>query len=366
MESSALPDDPFWRGKKVFLTGHSGFKGGWLTLWLTLMGAKVTGYSLPPNTKPSMFAVCGVQDVAECSLFGDIREYQQLERAMKDAAPDIVFHLAAQPLVRHSYVHPVETYQTNVMGTVNLLEAMRQIRTIRAAIIVTTDKCYENTEQSVAFSEDDPMGGHDPYSSSKGCAEIVVSAYQRSFFSRDTYPTHGVAIATARAGNVIGGGDWSVDRLVPDALAAFQTGQYLSIRNPNAIRPWQHVLDPLAGYLVLAKKLFESGVTYNGAWNFGPDPENEKRVVDVISSLASAWGPSAKWRYDEAIHAHEARFLKLDCSKAHSQLDWRPQYPLEIALQKTVEWHLAASASKNMREFSNSQIAEYRLSHSSN
>ncbi len=352
----------FWLNKKVFITGHTGFKGGWLSLWLTLMGAKVTGFALPPNTIPSMYSLADIESTIFFSQLGDIRDYQSLKSAMIAAAPDVVFHLAAQPLVKYSYQNPIETYQTNVMGTAHVLEAMRNIETIRAALIITTDKCYENNDKQTAYNEMDPMGGFDPYSSSKGCAELVVSAYQRSFFSKQNPP---LAVATARAGNVIGGGDWSADRLLPDAFKAFDAGKPLLIRNLNAIRPWQHVLEPLAGYLLLAQKLFESGSVYVGGWNFGPDSRSEKPVSEVIELLTRMWGPTAKWQQDGTFHAHEASSLKLDCSKANSCLGWLPQWTLEVALQKTVDWQNAVKANINMNKFSLAQIIEYQLQYQS-
>jgi CDP-glucose 4,6-dehydratase len=352
----------FWRNKKVFVTGHTGFKGGWLTIWLTMMGAKVTGFSLPPHTTPSLYMKARIDKLIEQSQFGDIRDYEKLKLALVESEPEVVFHLAAQPLVRYSYQNPLETYQTNVMGTAHLLEAMRYIDSVRAAVIITTDKCYENTEKLTAYAETDPMGGYDPYSSSKGCAELVVSAYQRSFFSKEKYTTHRLAIATARAGNVIGGGDWSQDRLIPDTLKAFEAEQTLSIRNPAAVRPWQHVLDPLAGYLVLGQRLFESGPLFIGAWNFGPRAEDEKPVSAVIDSLAQILGPTAKWEHDGSTQPHEASVLRLDCEKAREQLGWQPRWPLNVALNKTVAWHQAVKANQNMHEFSLTQITEYNVS----
>jgi CDP-glucose 4,6-dehydratase len=352
----------FWRNKKVFVTGHTGFKGGWLAMWLTMMGAKVTGFSLPPNTNPSLYAKARIDKLIEQSQLGDIRDYEKLKLALVESEPEVVFHLAAQPLVRYSYQNPLETYQTNVMGTAHLLEAMRYIDSVRAAVIITTDKCYENTEKLTAYAETDPMGGYDPYSSSKGCTELVVSAYQRSFFSKEKYTTHRLAIATARAGNVIGGGDWSQDRLIPDALKAFEAEKTLSIRNPAAVRPWQHVLDPLAGYLVLGQRLFESGPLFIGAWNFGPHTEDEKPVSAVIDTLAQILGPTARWERDGTTHPHEASVLRLDFTKAREQLGWQPRWPLNVALNKTVAWHQAVKANQNMHEFSLTQIAEYSVS----
>lgn len=263
--------DPFfWKDKRVFLTGHTGFKGGWLTIWLSAMGAKVVGFSLAPNTNPNLFEVANVASSCEDSHICDIAHFEHLRKTMLLAKPDIVIHMAAQPLVRYAYLNPVETYATNVMGTVHVLEALRSCKTVRAAVMVTTDKCYENKEWTWGYRENDSMGGYDPYSNSKSCAELVSASYRQSFFSEKDYAKHGVAIASARAGNVIGGGDWSADRLIPDAISAFESGKALMIRNPLSIRPWQHVLEPLSGYLVLAQALYEKGIDFNGAWNFGP------------------------------------------------------------------------------------------------
>jgi CDP-glucose 4,6-dehydratase len=288
--SAAAVDPVFWNGKRVFLTGHTGFKGGWLSLWLASMGAKVTGYALAPNTEPNFFKVALVEKDLEKSHIADIRNLVTLQDAMKEAQPEIVIHMAAQPLVRYSYVNPVETYATNVMGTIHVLEAIRSLECVRAVVVVTTDKCYENKEWAWGYRENEPMGGHDPYSNSKGCAELVTSAYRESYFSPKTYESHRVSIASARAGNVIGGGDWSEDRLIPDAIKAFERGESLMIRNPLATRPWQHVLEPLSGYLVLAQALYKVGAKFDGGWNFGPRDEDARSVQEVINLLIQEWG----------------------------------------------------------------------------
>jgi CDP-glucose 4,6-dehydratase len=344
----------FWKNKSVFLTGHTGFKGGWLALWLSSMGAKVTGYALAPNTIPNLFDVLAIDSLIEKSHIADIRDLATLQKAMSEAKPDIVIHMAAQPLVRYSYANPVETYATNVMGTVHTLESTRAIESVRATVVVTTDKCYENREREAGYREDEAMGGFDPYSSSKGCAELVSSAYRQSYFSKSAN-----RLASARSGNVIGGGDWSHDRLIPDAIKAFEANQVLMIRNPFATRPWQHVLEPLSGYLVLAQALYERGAAFASAWNFGPRDEDNRSVKEVIDLLISNWGDSAGWEKEGSEQPHEANLLKLDCSKARSQLDWAPKWNLEIAVQKIVEWQKAYQQKQNMREVSLAQINQY-------
>ena len=352
--------DPFfWKGKKVFLTGHTGFKGGWMTAWLNLMGADVVGFSLAPKTKPNLFEVAGISSLCMESHISDIRHLDDLTNAMRQATPDIVIHMAAQPLVRYSYVSPVETYSTNVMGTVNVLEAIRSSPRVKAAIIVTSDKCYENKEWVWGYRENEPMGGYDPYSNSKGCAELVAAAYRQSFFSDKDFSKHQVGIASARAGNVIGGGDWSEDRLIPDALAAFEANQPLIIRNPLSIRPWQHVLEPLSGYLVLAQALFEQGTEFSGAWNFGPQDSDARSVQDVVELLISQWSGPAAWRQDGALHPHEAHFLRLDCTKARQALNWRARWDLEKAIATIVEWQQAYSKGDDMLGIMRKQIDSY-------
>jgi CDP-glucose 4,6-dehydratase len=352
-------DPVFWKGKKVFLTGHTGFKGGWISLWLASMGAKVTGYALAPNTTPNLFDVLVIDSLIEQSHIADIRDLATLQKAMSEAKPDVVIHMAAQPLVRYSYANPVETYATNVMGTVHVLESIRYIDCMRAAVIVTTDKCYENKEWAWGYRENESMGGHDPYSNSKGCAELVTSAYRQSYFSPDKYDQHKVAIASARAGNVIGGGDWSEDRLIPDAIKAFEANKPLMIRNPLATRPWQHVLEPLSGYLILAQALYGQGALFASGWNFGPRDEDNRTVEEVINLLIANWGSSICWKKEGSEQPHEAHLLKLDCSKAHTQLGWTPKWDLDIATQKILQWQKAFQVKENMQAISLAQINQY-------
>jgi len=355
--SSVKVNPCFWRGKKVFLTGHTGFKGSWLSLWLSSMGAEVTGYALAPNTNPNLYDVLDIKSLINLSMIGDIRNLDLLQNTMSNANPDIVIHMAAQPLVRYSYLNPVETYATNVMGTVNVLEATRHVESVRATVVVTSDKCYENKEQDRGYTEHEPMGGYDPYSNSKGCAELVTSSYRQSYFSNNTRENF---LASARAGNVIGGGDWSEDRLIPDAIRAFESGKPIILRNPLATRPWQHVLEPLSGYLILAEALFEKGSAFTSAWNFGPLDKDNRSVKDVIDLIISEWGNSALWKCDETENPHEAKLLKLDCTKANIQLGWTPKWSLEIATQKIVEWQKKFNSNENMNKFSLKQIEEYQ------
>ncbi len=339
----------FWRGRRVFITGHTGFKGGWLSLWLQQLGAKVTGYALAPSTNPSLFEVAHVAS-SMTSVFGDIRDLSHFRPTLAGTDPEIVFHLAAQPLVRASYADPIETYSTNVMGTVNVFEAVRSLPSVKAVVNVTSDKAYENREWVWGYRETDPMGGYDPYSSSKGCAELLTSAYRRSF---------GLPLASARAGNVIGGGDWSTDRLVPDVLAALAADRPVAIRNPAATRPWQHVLDPLRGYLTLAERLYQETTTYAEGWNFGPDDESCQPVSAVVAECVAAWGGAAAWRSQSGDHPHEAGFLKLDSSKARARLDWRPKLDLQQAIRATTDWHRAWLKGSDMRSFTLLQIENH-------
>jgi CDP-glucose 4,6-dehydratase len=356
----ASVDSSFWINKRVFLTGHTGFKGGWLSLWLSELGAKVTGYALEPKTTPNFFEVAKIESDLEQSHIADIRDLEKLKKAMIDARPEIVIHMAAQPLVRYSYSNPVETYATNVMGTVHVLESIRSLDCMRAAVIVTTDKCYENKEWAWGYRENEPMGGYDPYSNSKGCAELVASAYRQSYFAPDQYHTHRVAIATVRAGNVIGGGDWSEDRLLPDAIKAFEAQEVLNIRNPLATRPWQHVLEPLSGYLVLAQALYHEGAKYGGGWNFGPRDDDARSVQEVIDLLIKNWGSLASWTQDKSEQPHEAHSLRLDCSKARQYLNWVPRWNLEQAIQNITQWQQALKGGDDMNAFSRKQINTYR------
>jgi CDP-glucose 4,6-dehydratase len=348
----------FWRNRRVLVTGHTGFKGGWLSLWLQALGARVAGFALPPPTEPSLFAACRVADGMD-SRFADLRDAQQVLAAARAADPEIVLHLAAQPLVRQSYADPVETYATNVMGTVHLLEAVRQLPSVRAVVIVTSDKCYENREWVWGYRENEPLGGFDPYGSSKGCVELVTAAYRNSFFHPSRHAEHHVAIATARAGNVVGGGDWAVDRLVPDCLRAIDGGTPLTLRFPDAVRPWQHVLDPLAGYLALAERLHVEGADFAEAWNFGPSDEDARPVRWVVEQLIHGCGSQLSWELEPSPQPHEANNLRLDCAKARSRLGWRARWPLPVALEKVCAWHKAFGRGANMRDFALAQIGEF-------
>jgi CDP-glucose 4,6-dehydratase len=327
-------DASFWKGKRVFLTGHTGFKGSWLSLWLQNMGAIVKGYSLDVNSKPALFIEANVEAEMESEI-GDIRNLEQLTKSMVSFSPDILIHMAAQPLVRLSYQEPVDTYTTNVIGTVNVLESARKCPNVKGIVAVTTDKCYENKEWEWGYRENEPMGGYDPYSSSKGCSELVTSAYRRSFFSSEDT----ASLASARAGNVIGGGDWAEDRLIPDILRAFEKSEPVVIRNPLSTRPWQHVLEPLSGYLVLAQELFLNGDEFAEGWNFGPKDEDCKPVSWILDEMVSHWGNNSSWSLDKNSNPHEAGFLKLDCSKASNRLKWDPKWNLQSTLKSIVDWH---------------------------
>lgn len=324
----------FWKGKKVYLTGHTGFKGSWLSLWLQNMGALVKGYSLDVNTHNSLFLEANVAKEMDSEI-GDIRDLEHLTNSMTAFNPDILIHMAAQALVRFSYHEPVETYSTNVIGTVNVLEAARKCKNLKAIVSVTTDKCYENKEWEWGYRENEPMGGKDPYSSSKGCAELVISAYRHSFFSSENT----ASLASARAGNVIGGGDWAKDRLIPDILSAFEKSESVVIRNPLSIRPWQHVLEPLSGYLVLAQELYLNGDEFAEGWNFGPKDEDCKPTSWIIEEMVKIWGANASWVLDKNSNPHEAVFLKLDCSKARQKLKWNSKWNLEYTIKSIVNWH---------------------------
>ncbi|WP_374334962.1 CDP-glucose 4,6-dehydratase [Leeia sp.] len=350
----------FWSGKRVFLTGHTGFKGSWMSLWLQQLGAELTGFALTPPTTPNLFEEARVAEGMH-SVLGDIRDFDALKQSMMAAQPDIVIHMAAQPLVLYSYQNPVETYATNVMGTVHLLEAVRQVAGIRAVVNITTDKCYENREWVWGYRENEPMGGHDPYSNSKGCAELVTSAYRSSFFQAATDSSSSCAIASARAGNVIGGGDWASDRLIPDILRAFETRQTVQIRNPHATRPWQHVLEPLRGYCTLAERLYQQGAAYAEGWNFGPRAEDAQPVGWIVQHMAELWGPTAQWVVTEnQPRQHEANSLKLDIAKARSRLGWNPSLDLTQALRLTVDWARQRQAGKDVRQTTLAQIAAYQ------
>lgn len=347
-----MVDKNFWHGKKVFLTGHTGFKGSWLSIWLQSLGAVVKGYALAPPTTPSLYEEARVDKLIDSEI-GDIRNLDKLTISMVSFDPDILIHMAAQPLVRLSYKEPLETYDINVMGTAKVLEAARGCANLKAIVSVTTDKCYENKEWVWGYREDEPMGGHDPYSSSKGCAELVTSAYRRSFLQ-----DAGVGLASARAGNVVGGGDWADDRLIPDILRAFEQEKPVIIRNPKSTRPWQHVLEPLSGYLVLAQKLYENPSEYAEGWNFGPNEEDAKPVDWILDKMTALW-PNSEWRLDEGDHPHEAGYLKLDISKAKSYLQWHPMWRLEQTLERIVKWHKAWLDEKDMQAACLEEINDY-------
>jgi CDP-glucose 4,6-dehydratase len=340
----------YWQGRRVFLTGHTGFKGGWLALWLKRLGANVYGYALAPPTEPNFFTVAQVAGDLAGESRADVRDELALRAALAAAEPEIVLHLAAQPLVRYSYAQPVETYAVNVLGTVHLLEAARRCRSVRAIVNVTTDKCYENHEWVWGYRESEPLGGTDPYSSSKACAELVCAAYRESFLKQNA-----IALATARAGNVIGGGDWSADRLLPDFLRAADSGAVLSVRHPDATRPWQHVLDPLRGYLALAERLHQQGQRFAGAWNFGPHLDDSLPVRQLLDA-AAALLPGTAWQCADGTFPREAHTLKLDSSKARAELGWAPRWRLRSALEQTVRWHQSWRSGQDMHAFSLAQI----------
>lgn len=354
MSKVVNPDVTFWRGRRVLLTGHTGFKGSWLALWLQSLGAEVHGLALPAPTDPALFDQAKVSAGMASSTLADIRDLAAVHGVFERSKPEILLHLAAQPLVRLSYEQPVETFATNVMGTVHVLEAARQCDSLRAIVNVTTDKCYENREWVWGYRENEAMGGHDPYSASKGCAELVTAAYRRSFLSQGR-----VALASARAGNVIGGGDWAADRLVPDILRAFERKEPVLIRNPHAIRPWQHVLEPLSGYLVLAERLFTQGQSHAEAWNFGPRDDDVQPVQWIVERLVSEWGQGASWKLNLGDHPHEANYLKLDIAKARQGLGWQPRWTLAQALSRIVEWQQAWLAGQDMQALCLHQIEQY-------
>jgi CDP-glucose 4,6-dehydratase len=351
-------DASFWQGKRVFITGHTGFKGSWLTLWLHSMGAVLKGFSLNPPTEPSLYQCAAVNSVID-STIGDIRDFDKLYSAINEFKPEIVFHMAAQPLVRLSYDEPIETYSTNVMGTVHLLEAVKRVGGVKAVINITSDKCYENREWVWGYRENEAMGGYDPYSNSKGCAELVASSYRNSFFNEKDYGKHGVALASVRAGNVIGGGDWAKDRLIPDILRSFENQQTVIIRNPHAIRPWQHVLEPLSGYIIIAQRLYSEGPAFAEGWNFGPREDDAMPVQFIVETMVKIWGDDAAWQLDGADHPHEAHYLKLDCSKARSRLQWQPRWDLVETLGRIVRWHKAWIAGEDMLVLTQREINEY-------
>ncbi len=358
----------FWKHKKVFITGHTGFKGSWLSLWLQQLDARVIGYALPPPTQPSLFELA---DVARnmTSIIGDVRDYAAVKSALAEHRPEIVIHMAAQALVRYSYAHPLETYATNVMGTAHVQEAVRHTKSVKAVIAVTSDKCYQNNERDSGYRGSDALGGHDPYSNSKACAELVTAAYRSSYFNSAWAQTacppylgthHNAALASVRAGNVIGGGDWAQDRLAPDVMNALMERRTPVIRNPAAVRPWQHVLEPLQGYMMLAEKLWEEGAAYAEAWNFGPDAEDARPVVWIVQKLAALWGAPYQYTTEAAIQPHEARSLCVDSSKAKQRLGWKPDLSLATTLEWVVEWYRAYERKADMREVAATQILRYQ------
>lgn len=359
VEGLAVTRKPeFWARRRVFVTGHTGFKGGWLCLWLSQLGAEVHGFALEPSTNPSLFEAARLRSRIASSTFGDVRDAEALTKALRGASPDVVFHLAAQPIVRASYEDPVGTFATNVMGTVNVLEAIRGAPSVRAGVIVTTDKCYEDRDGARPYREGDALGGHDPYASSKACSELVVNSYRRSFFGARG---HAAAIATARAGNVIGGGDWAADRLLPDAVRAFSSGRSLRVRRPASTRPWQHVLEPLSGYLSLASRLVEAPEEAAGAWNFGPDPAENASVAHVVERVARAWGEGVRFEVDEAPDGvHEARALSLDSSKSRARLGWSPRLDLATAIAWTTHWYRAFFAGDDAFDLTLRQIHDFQ------
>ncbi len=351
-------DKRFWRKKKVLITGHTGFKGSWLSLWLQSAGAYVIGYALSPPTKPNLFEIANVAE-GMLSFNGDVRDLNHLKNIILENKPEIIFHSAAQSIVRYGYENPIETYSTNVMGTVNVLEAVRHSKCVRVLVIVTTDKCYDNKEWFWGYRENEPMGGNDPYSSSKGCAEIITSAYRDSFFPKKDCEQHDLALASVRAGNVIGGGDWSEDRLIPDIMKAFIENRPAFIRNPNSIRPWQHVLEPLSGYLCLAENLWNNGPKFSSGWNFGPNDEDAKPVHWIVERLIDLWGEEACMELDKQKHPQEATYLKLDCSKAKSLLDWAPKLNLSEALEWVVRWYRNYQKNEDMRYITEEEILRF-------
>lgn len=348
----------FWRNKKVLLTGHTGFKGSWLSICLQSLGSDLTGFSLPPPTDPSLYVLAGVERGMR-SVEGDIRDLHHMQKVMQETQPEIVFHLAAQSLVRQSYADPVGTFSTNVLGTAHVLEAARATASIRAVIVVTSDKCYDNKEDGRAYRESDSLGGFDPYSSSKAAAELVTAAFRNSFFAPQQRETP-TGIASVRAGNVIGGGDWAVDRLIPDVMRGVFEGREVFIRNPHAVRPWQHVLEPLHGYLLLAEKLYGDPLVYSQGWNFGPDESDSQPVAALLEQLGRCWGPGMTWRIDNGRHHHEAKYLRLDSSKARSMLGWRPRWNLTRALEATAEWYKALHSRKDAASLTREQIRAYQ------
>lgn len=346
--------DSFWAGKKILITGHTGFKGGWISLWLNMLGADVAGYSLEPPTEPSLYENLNLNGVLSLDILGDITDLKKLNSALVDFRPEIIIHMAAQSLVKKSYEAPILTYNTNVMGTVCVLEAAKKVSSVKTILNITTDKCYENKEWIWPYRENEALGGYDPYSSSKACSEIISSAYRDSFL-RDI----GIGLATARSGNVIGGGDWAANRIVPDTMRAFMNGEALTVRNPDAVRPWQHVLEPIYGYILLCQKLYQEPDKYADSWNFGPDNSEDKPVSQLADFMVKEWGAGATWELDQNAHPHEAQQLRLDSSKAKKYLNWSQTWSIEKALKETVRWYKAWFNNENVRNVSLMQIEKY-------
>lgn len=349
----------FWNGKTVLLTGHTGFKGSWLSLWLQKLGVNLVGFSKSVPTKPSLFEIANVEN-GMSSIIGNVCDYEKVSGVLKEYKPKIVIHMAAQAILRESYKDPIETYSTNVIGTVNLLEAIRKESNVRVVLNVTSDKCYEPDISSKGYKETDRLGGYDPYSNSKACSELVTSSFRNSFFDKEHYKQHGVALATCRAGNVIGGGDWGVDRLIPDIMRGILNNEMINIRNPNSIRPWQHVLDPLNGYLTLAEKLWSTGSEFAEGWNFGTEGNEEKSVKWITEKITEQWDRNIEWKIDDKVNPHEEKFLRLDCSKAELKLGWNPKINLEKALLWTTKWYKGFEEKKEMRKFTEEQVNEFQ------
>jgi len=347
----------FWKNKKVLLTGHTGFKGSWITIWLKKLGVDVIGFSKDIPTTPSLFNETNLENEI-ISIMGDIRNFDLIKKTLHEHQPDIIIHMAAQSLVRTSYLEPIETYSTNIIGTVNLLEAVKKLDSVKVVLNVTSDKCYENTGSNQDFVENDPMGGYDPYSSSKGCSELITSAFRNSFFNPQKFDEHGLALASVRAGNVIGGGDWSKDRLLPDIMQNINKN-IITIRNPNAIRPWQYVLEPLNGYLLLIEKLWTDGKKYSEGWNFGPDKKDSKSVSYILEQISKILNKKIEWKHDNENNLHESSMLTLNCTKAKNRLKWNPKTNVDQAIKFTIDWYKAYEMGRNMKEFTLQQIKEF-------
>lgn len=349
----------FWNNKKILLTGHTGFKGSWLSLWLQKLNADVVGFSKSIPTNPSLFELANVED-GITSIIGNVCDYNELEKTIKEFKPEIIIHMAAQAILRESYKNPIETYATNIMGTVNLFESIRKVGNVKVIVNITTDKCYLPNESSKSHIETDRLGGYDPYSSSKACSELITSSYRNSFFNPKEYEKHGISIASCRAGNVIGGGDWAKDRLIPDIMKGIMNNQTIKIRNPNSIRPWQHVLDPLNGYLSLVEKLWISGSEYSEGWNFGPLENDEKPVKWIVEKLIEQCSKNIKYEIDDCYNPHEENYLRLNCKKANTKLNWIPKLKLEEGLKWITEWYSQYEENKNMREVTEQQIEKFQ------